>query len=393
MQSKLLQEPESDGNSIINAVTHGRRRRTLELLRECGGALDAEGLATHLAAVENEKRLFEVTEDEFRETLVALRHNHLPALADANLIERDEESGAVAVSDHPVHDDPKLDQIVSVEADDWDAVLESLAEGRRRVALTVLSAADGPVDRDRLARAVVAREQGVDEIEVPPRDAEDVLVTLHHVHLPMLDDAGLVEYDRDADEVAYAGHPDLDEEWLLFETGETPRPILADAERSDDVWTVHGTEDVVARAHTLFDRADDELFIMATTTGLIQEGCIRRLQAALDRGVDVYVGSQTPEVRDLVRERLPEAVIWEPQMDWLNMAPSERRVGRLVFADREAIMLGTLGDEIETGVYEETALTGAGTDNGVVMLVRELLGSRLDHLDAQSEDFRSQLPL
>ena len=393
MQRKLLQESNADRNSIITAVADGRRRRTLEILRDRTGFLDEDELATNLAATETGKRLFEVTKEEFRETLVSLRHTHLPALADANLVEWDDRSGVVSATDHPVHDDPKFARILNVEADDWDEVLGNLADGRRRIVLSAISAADGAVDREALARSVAAREHGVSEVEVPPRDARDVLVSLHHVHLPKLDEAGLVEYDRETETVAYAGHPELDDEWLLFETEETPRGILADAERTDDIWTLQGTQDIVARAHTLFDRAEDELFIMATTTGLIQEGCIRRLQAAIDRGVDVYVGSQTPAVRDLVRERLPGAVIWEPQTDWLNMAPSDRRVGRLVFADREAIMLATLGEEIDDGGYEERAITGAGSDNGVVMLMREMLGSRLDHLDAQSEDFRSQLPL
>jgi len=393
MQSKLLQDPGSDRNHIVTSMTNRRRRWTLDLVRDRSRAVPTDELATHLAAMETGKQLFEVSEEEFRRELVGLRHTHLPTLSDADLVDWDEERDAVASSDHPVHDDPKFDRILDVEADDWDGVLESLADERRRIALSVLSAADGTVDRERLAASVAAREECVSETEVPPRDAKDVLLSLHHVHLPKLDEAGLVEYDHEAEEVAYAGHPELNEEWLLFETEETPRGILADAERSDDIWTLQGTQDIVARAHTLFDSADDELFVMATTTGLIQEGCVRRLQAALDRGVDVYVGSQTAEVRDLVRERIPEAVIWEPQTDWLNMAPSERRVGRLVFADREAVMLGTLGDEIAAGGYEERAITGAGSDNGVVVLMREMLGSRLDHLDAQSEDFRSQLPL
>jgi hypothetical protein len=392
MQSKLLQESGSDRNAIVTSMTDRRRRWALDLVRNRNGAVPTDELATHLAATETGKRLFEVSEEEFRRELVGLRHTHLPALSDADLVDWDEESGAVASSDHPVHDDPKFDRILDVEADDWDGVLESLADERRRIALSVLSAADGTVDRERLAASVAARAECVSETEVPPRDAKDVLLSLHHVHLPKLDEAGLVEYDHKAEEVAYAGHPELNEEWLLFETEETPRGILADAERSDDIWTLQGTQDIVARAHTLFDSANDELFVMATTTGLIQEGCVRRLQAALDRGVDVYVGSQTAEVRDLVRERIPEAVIWEPQTDWLNMAPSERCVGRLVFADREAVMLGTLGDEIAAGGYEERAITGAGSDNDVVVLMREMLGSRLDHLDAQSEDFRSQLP-
>jgi hypothetical protein len=44
-------------------------------------------------------------------------------------------------------------------------------------------------------------------------------------------------------------------------------------------------------------------------------------------------------------------------------------------------------------VYRDTAITGEDEDDSPVVLLRQLLGSRLDHLDAQGEDFRSQVPL
>lgn len=132
---------------------------------------------------------------------------------------------------------------------------------------------------------------------------------------------------------------------------------------------------------------------MVTTDGLLEDGCLRRLQDAIDRGVDVYLGSQTQAVRDLVRERVPGVVVWEPQMDWLNLPPEYEKVGRLVFADREAIMLGTLGGKTEEDIRAETAITGAGKNNPLVVLMREMLGSRLDHLDTQSEYFLFQIPL
>lgn len=131
---------------------------------------------------------------------------------------------------------------------------------------------------------------------------------------------------------------------------------------------------------------------MVTTDGLLEEECIHGLQAAIQRGVDIYVGSQTQEVRDLVREEVPEVTIWEPQLDWLNLPPNREMLGRLVFADREAVMIGTLGNNGDDQ-YRETAVTGEGPDNSFVVLLRELLGSRLDHLDAQSENLLSQIPL
>lgn len=109
--------------------------------------------------------------------------------------------------------------------------------------------------------------------------------------------------------------------------------------------------------------------------------------------MDIYLGSQTQEVRDLVREEVPEATIWEPQMDWLNLPSEYEKVGRLVMADREAIMLATFGEETGGVHHTEKALTGSGTDGSLVMLIREMLGFRLDHLDAQSETSLNKSPL
>jgi hypothetical protein len=52
----------------------------------------------------------------------------------------------------------------------------------------------------------------------------------------------------------------------------------------------------------------------------------------------------------------------------------------------------TASEEDAEKARRETAVIGAGEDNPLVVLVRELLGPRLDHLDYQSENFRSELP-
>jgi hypothetical protein len=43
--------------------------------------------------------------------------------------------------------------------------------------------------------------------------ADRIAVTLRHQHLPKLDDIGLIDWDPDADQVTYNGHP-IVERWL-----------------------------------------------------------------------------------------------------------------------------------------------------------------------------------
>jgi len=68
-------------------------------------------------------------------------------------------------------------------------------EHRRRV-IGVLRDRGTPIDLEELATAVAGRRSGAGAV-----DADGLSVSLHHVHLPMLDDAGFVDYDPETQEV------------------------------------------------------------------------------------------------------------------------------------------------------------------------------------------------
>lgn len=388
-----IQGPAESLSAVFSALSHGRRRGILRLLRDRTSPVGLQELATHLAADEHDKALVEVTPADVKDVSTGLVHAHLSKLEDAGLVTWNRRENTVTTTTHPALPDPKLRRILDTTQEGWDDVLAALAHRRRRIVLSVLAEHGGAMARADLATETIAREHDAPGEGQPTHTASELLVQLHHVHLPKLHRAGLVSYDAAEGTASYEGHPALEDEWLDARPHETPRAILPTARHSDAVWTIEGRDNVIARGQSLFEQAEDELFLMVTTDGLLEEGCIRRLEDAIDRGVDVYLGSQTPEVRDLVRTRVPEVVVWEPQMDWLNLPPEHEKVGRLVFADRSAIMLATLGEETNTGAPSETAITGAGENNPLVVLLRELLGSRLDHLDAQSPDFLSEIPL
>lgn len=72
-----------------------------------------------------------------------------------------------------------------------DARYELLAVERRRIALAVVADSDGPLTLHELASAVAEREADAPDAD----DAEAVAISLHHVHLPRIADAGIVTYD------------------------------------------------------------------------------------------------------------------------------------------------------------------------------------------------------
>lgn len=72
-----------------------------------------------------------------------------------------------------------------------NAVAAVLADPRRRRVVDALGDLRPPVAIERLAEAVADR----DPAEVPDASVDDVATTLHHVHLPKLAAAGVVDYD------------------------------------------------------------------------------------------------------------------------------------------------------------------------------------------------------
>lgn len=386
------QDQPKHNNLVLQTVSDRRRRQLLQILADRSSPVSVPELATNIAADERGKALVDVTPADVEAVETDLVHVQLPKLARADLVDWDRSAGTATTTKHPALADPKFQQMIATNAPDWDAVVRNLASKRRRVILAELKEHDGAISRADLAKQVRTRERDDETDDL--KEMDDILTALHHIHLPSLEQAGLVAYDHDSGRVSYTGHEALADEWLDFRPDETPRAIVPAAHHSDDIWTIEGRDNVIARGQSLFEQADEELFLMFTTDGLLEDGCLRQLQDAIDRGVDVYLGSQTQEVRDLVRESAPEVTIWEPQLDWLNLPPDHEKVGRLVMADREAIMLATLGAETGDGIHHrETAITGSSENNPLVILMRELLGSRLDHLDAQSEDFLEQIPL
>ncbi|QLG60740.1 DUF7344 domain-containing protein [Halorarum salinum] len=78
-----------------------------------------------------------------------------------------------------------------------DVVLDLLADQRRRDVLACLEGSTQSIPLTELAEDIAARENEGSLTEVPNAEVRTIQLSLHHVHLPKLDDAGAVEYDRD----------------------------------------------------------------------------------------------------------------------------------------------------------------------------------------------------
>jgi hypothetical protein len=77
-----------------------------------------------------------------------------------------------------------------------------LAAGRRRIILTILPNQSPPIHLQTLAEKVAKRESDGETVEEDT--SKRVMETLHHTHLPMMEDLGLLRYDSETNHVEFA---------------------------------------------------------------------------------------------------------------------------------------------------------------------------------------------
>ncbi len=86
-----------------------------------------------------------------------------------------------------------------------DVVFELLSSPRRRYILYYLRQSDEPVELTTLAEQVAAWENETDVDDITEQERKRVYVSLYQTHIPRLDEAGVIEYDKDSGMVSAAG--------------------------------------------------------------------------------------------------------------------------------------------------------------------------------------------
>lgn len=99
-----------------------------------------------------------------------------------------------------------------------DTLFNVLANQRRRYVLHALKEHETPLSLAALATKVAALENERPGTEIPRDEHERVHASLWHSHVPKLDDAGIVEFDRESDTVTLAEDTKTLEPYLERET-------------------------------------------------------------------------------------------------------------------------------------------------------------------------------
>ncbi|MEY7849907.1 hypothetical protein AB7C87_12000 [Natrarchaeobius sp. A-rgal3] len=188
----------------LESLGDARQCAVLRLVYERSSAgISKTDLAYELAAVTNDKPPDDVTNPEYRREQVDCHHRLLPALIEVGLLE--ESGDGIVTTDHPIFDTLVFEAIVEGRLDgledDLETLIDALADSTRRLILTVLDERDRPIGVEPLARSLAARTNSTRKA-ISDRRLERLRTALVHVHLPVLADADLVEYDVATDRIS-----------------------------------------------------------------------------------------------------------------------------------------------------------------------------------------------
>lgn len=89
--------------------------------------------------------------------------------------------------------------------DSLDEIFALFTTERRRFALYYLKNADGPVSVEELAEKLYEWEEGGSTETIPEDELRELIITLEHKHLPKIENATHVEYDRTNDQIRISG--------------------------------------------------------------------------------------------------------------------------------------------------------------------------------------------
>lgn len=155
---------------------------------------------------------------------------------------------------------------------------------------------------------------------------------------------------------------------------------------TNGVWEIASQHDLVNRVIMHADDAEDEIYLHIADEDLLEPEVLDVLSNAYDRGVRILVEVPSESARERVYDTIPEARVAISDLSFDPLPEGEHRPGRLLMIDRETILMSALDEGLVPGETNETGLWGAEVGRGLVIWLRELLESRMDHLDFQTAD-------
>lgn len=157
--------------------------------------------------------------------------------------------------------------------------------------------------------------------------------------------------------------------------------VNADTEVTHEVWALSGPTAIDNRLLQLLGDANEEVVLIVGREDVVTEELFERVQAAQESGVDVLVGTATPDLHHLITEALPDVEVFVSDLAWLHSSPSDPEddttISRLLLVDRNTILVSSVQEDESGGIQYEKAVFGRGFENGIVVIARRLMAEGL----------------
>jgi hypothetical protein len=104
---------------VFEVLKNQRRRRVLRYLRDDDDVVSLGELAEHIAALENDKTVAELSSKERKRVYVGLYQCHLPKMDDMGIVTYNQNRGLVELTDSAEQVETYLDVAADAEPDPW----------------------------------------------------------------------------------------------------------------------------------------------------------------------------------------------------------------------------------------------------------------------------------
>ena len=157
-------------------------------------------------------------------------------------------------------------------------------------------------------------------------------------------------------------------------------PRLGSPDRSSsagEVWTMEGETAVSERLATLVGDADDEVLLAVAVDALLGEDLLDALDDAVDRGVEVMIGSPDEAIRERLTDAVDGAEVVETWTWWDAVPIDAGAVTSVCMVDGDALLVSADAATDLPGVRKHRAVWTDSAEAPVVGMMRPLLASAI----------------
>lgn len=140
-----------------------------------------------------------------------------------------------------------------------------------------------------------------------------------------------------------------------------------------DVWVMEGLDAVGERLADMVDDADERIVMAVATESLLETDLPAALGRAVDRGVDVTVGSPGEPIRQQVGSAAPDATVVETWTWWESYPIRPGAMSAVCMGDSESLLVSADAGSSLPGVSNHRAVWTDSAETPLVKLMRPLL--------------------